>query len=512
MNSILKFILAATGILIISVACGKTDGGDGDNGGKNDPTVAPAGKVTCKGEGIAGVVVSDGINFTVTDAQGAYELPVNPTALHVFISSPAGYSVTSERGVVMFWAKLSTVKNRASVNFELTRTGDDTRHSFVAVGDPQIRNTSREINYQNAKLVQLNDDIRALGATLPVHVMVAGDVAFNNMDIFPISRSSFSQLGQPVYYAIGNHDHKPTGKTDTSFGYDRTADADFIRNYGPTCYSFNRGMVHYIVYDDIYFKGGSDGAAYDIKVTPEQLVWIEKDLSYVTKDHAIVLMTHAPVQTRKAPTPSSATNNDKIIAMVKDYAAVQIISGHTHYNSVVDNKSVNNSIEHIVGALCGGFWEGPGLDGTVLGYKFFEVDGTNFKWEYIPAEPAYKNTTFTHFTKATTYKPLSSVSVEVNVWDWDMNWKVEYSTDEGATWKNMTRSTFTASTSYDASAYALLGTSSSDNLPNASRQWINATTTDHLFTCTVAAGTAKVKVRTTDRFGATYSRDITIPN
>lgn len=512
MNKILNTLLALTAILLLAAACSKSDDGDNENGNGNGggSSPYPKGKVTCNGQGVAGVVVSDGTYFDVTDDNGAYELPLNSKAVHVFISSPAGYTVRTEQAVTKFWTRLADVKDKGAIDFELTATGDDTRHCFVAVGDPQIRNNDKEKKLQDDKLVQLAADIRALGETLPVHVMVAGDVAFNNMDVFTASRASFTKLGQPVYYAIGNHDHKPTGKTDISYAYDKTADADFIRNYGPTCYSFNRGKVHYVVFDNIYFKGGSDGAKYDIFVTPDQLAWIEKDLSYVSKDHAVVLMAHSPTQTRRAPNPSSYGNSDRVHALVKGYKAVQIITGHTHYNTVVD---ANNTIEHVVGALCGGFWEGPVcLDGTVLGYKFFEVNGTDFKWEYVPAESAFKNTAFSWFTKATSAKPLSDVSLEVNVWDWDTRWKVEYSTDNGAVWKNMTRSEFTSITSYDPTAYTQFGKSSDDGLPSASRQWINATTTDHLFNCTVSSDVKSVKVRTTNRFGGIYSRDIPIAN
>lgn len=512
MNRFLKFLLAAAGMLMLTAACGKSDGPEepGKGGGNGGTSRVPKGKVTCNGQGIAGVVVTDGTYFALTDDDGSYSLPLNPKAVHIYISSPAGYSVPVENGVAMFWTRLDAIEDKGAIDFRLTATGDDTRHRFVAVGDPQIRNNNTEKRLQDDKLTQLAADIRALGETLPVHVMVAGDVAFNNMTVYPDSRASFAKLGQPVYYAIGNHDHKPTGNTDVSYSYDKTADADFISHYGPTCYSFNRGKVHYVVFDNIYFKGGSDGAKYDIYVTPEQLKWIEKDLSYVSKEHAVVLMAHSPTQTRRAPNPSSYGNSDRVHALVSDFKAVQIVTGHTHYNTVVD---ANNTIEHVVGALCGGFWEGPVcLDGTVLGYKIFEVDGTDFKWEYTPAEPEYKEKTFTWFTRATSTKPLSNVSLCINVWDWDTKWKVEYSTDNGASWKGMTRSDFASSGSYDPTAHTLFGTSSDDGLPSAARQWINAGTTDHLFTCTVASDQQQVKVRTTDRFGKTCTQDIPLAN
>ena len=52
------------------------------------------GTVTCDGKGVAGVVVTDGINLTKTDAKGAYSLPTkvkDPHCQFVHISIPSGY-------------------------------------------------------------------------------------------------------------------------------------------------------------------------------------------------------------------------------------------------------------------------------------------------------------------------------------------------------------------------------------------------------------------------------------
>ena len=54
------------------------------------------GTVTCEGKGVAGVVVTDGINMTKTNAKGAYALPTklsDPHCQFVHISIPSGYEV-----------------------------------------------------------------------------------------------------------------------------------------------------------------------------------------------------------------------------------------------------------------------------------------------------------------------------------------------------------------------------------------------------------------------------------
>ncbi len=49
------------------------------------------GKVHCAGQGIAGVVVTDGFTFAVTDGSGNYSLPSGCRTMS--ISSPAGYTI-----------------------------------------------------------------------------------------------------------------------------------------------------------------------------------------------------------------------------------------------------------------------------------------------------------------------------------------------------------------------------------------------------------------------------------
>src|SRR5688572_1234581 len=57
------------------------------------------GMVHSKGKGIANVAVTDGINSTLTDKNGRYELVSNTTAEFVYISVPAGYTFPAEKGI-----------------------------------------------------------------------------------------------------------------------------------------------------------------------------------------------------------------------------------------------------------------------------------------------------------------------------------------------------------------------------------------------------------------------------
>ncbi len=333
----------------------------------------------------------------------------------------------------------------------------------------------------------------------PVHLMVTGDIVFNTPLMHDLSKNYFSAVEQPVYYSIGNHDHLPN-KGQASEQYDNYADSVYIRHYGPTYYSFNRGEVHYIVLDNILYKGGSD-SEYSVNISQKQLNWLKKDLSYVPKNKVLVVMLHSPTKSRYK---SAYGNSDELHEILAGYKDVHIVSGHTHYNSMLfDGTGIT---EHIVGAMCGGFWEGPVcLGGTYLGYKIFEIDGTNVTWKYRAYEyPDKQFSVFKSEERAPQLRPSNELLV--NVWDWDSGWTVNWSEDNGMTFKAMTR--YTART-YDPVAFEYFGAADDTTFPPG-RTWIEASPTDHIFTSVPSVGTTKVIIKVTNHFGEEFSEEVVL--
>ncbi|WP_423126640.1 calcineurin-like phosphoesterase C-terminal domain-containing protein [Gaoshiqia sp. Z1-71] len=486
-------------VLLSIVSCSKEN--DIDNGEENKPIViVNEGKVVCDQQGVAGVVVTDGTTFVVTDQNGSFSIPYDPVATHVYITSPAGYTVPVVNSVPKFWVRLKDVPDKKNIIFNLSKlNGTDKKHYFIAVGDPQVRNVT-ELNKLKSILDFMAQDINTSGLN-PVHLMVTGDVVFDTPNMHDQSKSYFSKVNQPVYYSIGNHDHVYNKSQAASPNNDRTADSVYVRHYGPTYYSFDRGEVHYIVLDNIYFEGGSD-VKYSVRFTDDQLKWVKKDLSYVSKSKALVLMYHAP---SKSPYSSSLTGNSgDLYALLSGYANVQIICGHTHYNAM--ETSYAGITEHIVGAACGGWWEGPVCpDGAPLGYKIFEADGASIKWTY--RSYVHPEDQFSVFVPG--YRdPILPPSDEllVNVWDWDSQWTVSWSADGGATFQQMAQVT---SRTYDPTAFEYFGKDGDATLPPG-RTWIDASPTYHIFKCVPPNVINKVVIKVVDRFGREYRKDVNL--
>ena len=481
-------------VLLVLFACDKPGNDKNDNGTDNgEVQISFKGRVHHDQQGIAGVVVTDGKNFAQTDEKGYYTLPYDPRTKHIYISTPSGYAVGREGSVPQFWVSRKSMAHIHQVNFELVPLNvSDRVHYFIGSADPQVRNMT-EVNKLQNILDFMKNEIQDKELQ-PVHIMVAGDLVFDQPNMHPAIKTAFSTLNEHVYYAIGNHDYIFDRNQSASIQNNLFADSTYIRHYGPTYYSFNRGQLHYIVLDNILFEGGAD-VKYNLGFSQEQLDWVERNLSYVPSDRVLVVMFHGPSKTRFA---ARYGNSDALHQLLRGYREVHILSGHTHYNSVLDDET--SIISHTLGTYCGGWWEAPvNLCGTPLGYKIFKADGTNITWEYRAWQyPEKQFTVFPPGPRDPRLRPENELLV--NVWDWERTWSVRYSEDGGETFQNMTR---LVNREYDPTALASFGEKGDQTVPG--RSWIAASTTDHLFSCVPSPGVKEVKIQVTTRFGEEFS-------
>ena len=92
------------------------------------------GKVTCDGIGIPGIVVTDGIDCTLTDQQGQYTLLSNRDVRFIYLSTPSGYLPKAEQTIPLFYQKLNPAK-QGVYDFELIRNPqNEMNHLFFGAG------------------------------------------------------------------------------------------------------------------------------------------------------------------------------------------------------------------------------------------------------------------------------------------------------------------------------------------------------------------------------------------
>jgi hypothetical protein len=453
-----------------------------------------SGTVQAQGKGIAGVAVTDGVSVVRTDAKGQYVLSGTTAAEFVYISIPAGYEFNHQQGVAQFYKAVQATKGTFRADFALQKLKqDDDKHNFIVWADPQIQDEQDANQLKTQSAPDTKKLIDSYGANALFHGIGCGDLIWDNFSMFPDYKQAIGQTGVPFFQVIGNHDMDLDARTDDASSH------TFKNTFGPSYYSYNRGQIHYVVLDDVFFLGTSK--RYIGYIAEQQFAWLEQDLAQVKPGTTVVVSVHIPVNNgdkrrnklAEETIGSVVSNRKELYRLLKPYKA-HIMSGHTHYNEKVFQD--DNIIEHIHGAVCGAWWTGPiCYDGTPAGYAVYEVTGSDIRW-YYKSTGLDKNYQFRiHPVGALKDRPDQ---FSVNVWNWDPQWKIEWFEDG----RNMGE--LKPEVSYDPLSVEL---HAGQEKP-ARRGWVDPVLTDHMFFAKPSAGAVSIVVQATDRFKNVYRQEV----
>ena len=498
------------------------------------------GIVTCDGNGVPGVLVSDGNDIVKTDANGIYQLKSQKKWQYVFIIIPSGYEVPCQGVLPQFHAALSQGANVAErKDFELIKADNDKFTLFV-LGDMHLAKRNGDLS-QFADLAKtLNSSIAKAGGKS--YCLTLGDMTwdlywYSNSYTFPqyleTANSNFQNVA--FFHTMGNHDNdmNEVGDFNKAFRY--------TRDIAPTFYSFNLGKAHFVVLDNIDYNDvgtGSDlRSKYVLDYTAEQMAWLAKDLAYVDKGTPVFITSHAPVSR-----PNGASSfNDKYMngansageANMAEFISslsaynVNFISGHTH--NLFHRKHSNQFSEHNEGAVCACWWwtghVTPGIhvsqDGTPGGYGVWQFNGKDFKYSFqaaghnekyqfraydmnevkkvVTPEAGGNNSDFTPYASAISAYPSNSILV--NVWDYDDSWSVSIS-------ENGQELNVTKDYAYDPvhiMAYTAPRYKSNASVSFGTSKW------PHFFSARASSPNSTVTVTVTDRNGNKFTETMNRP-
>lgn len=476
--------------LILSLGCG--------NGGANSNTDKPPTPVTeipditgmtvkgrvqdNTGKNLQDVMVTDGVNVTLTDKNGVYYLPTDLNARRfVYITVPKGYEMPSSNGVPEFFSRLTLGRVNLR-NFTLVpRTEDAAKHTIIMMADTQIRSAQKDNSIARFR-DPVTPDIAATVASVegPCYGVVLGDLVWDEMDLFAEYKQQVERMGMTVFNILGNHDHDQNnpGDEDSILAYES--------HFGPSNYSFNIGDIHYVMLDNVIYTNYS---TYSRGLTDEIVSWLEKDMLYVRKGSTVVVGMHIPLRHSSSLTyDNSFANRDKFLEILKDYK-VHVFSGHRHFNEYFHDAERGMDI-HLCGrpgghpTICGDYCQ----DGSPSGYAIVEVDGSELKWKYKAIGGGNENYQLSAF--------VEGGKVYANVWLYDTKWgDVEW-------WENNTFKAKMLRTSYPDQNYAKEYKAYHNQAEAAPIQvW-------HMFAVTPSAGVNSGTIKVTDRFGNDYERTV----
>lgn len=409
------------------------------------------GSVLCEGRPVAGAVVSDGEKVTTTDAEGRYGLVSSKNTGYVFLSIPSGYEVEADGLIPRHFVPLKgDAVDRA--DFELRKV-DNRRYTLFVLNDIHLTNTvaQQDIKQFHEKFVP---DFRETLRTTPgkLYGLTLGDMTTDSRWY----RNNFGlpeYLGEmakvpciPLFHCMGNHDNDPAGKHSEK-EWDSVAVKTYRRVIGPNYYSFNLGEVHYVMLDNIVYRGprkvdGKTRWDYYIYIDDVQLAWLEQDLSYVKRSTPLVVCMHAPLfrcvglengEQQLRPKFSTPEDAERLLEKLEGFKQVYVLTGHSHVNDFF--RYSKHLLEHNNVAVAASSWKlyGEGRrhhakDGTPGGYAIYEVDGKKISWKYKALGRPVDSCQFIAFDMNTVPERFGGREggneVLVNVYNWDPEWKI----------------------------------------------------------------------------------------
>ncbi|MGB2957861.1 MAG: calcineurin-like phosphoesterase family protein [Bacteroidota bacterium] len=440
------------------------------------------GAVRAGGRGLSGVAVSDGISVVRSGTDGAFELVTDSSRPYIFLSLPSGYEIpTGPAGTASLYKPLRPNKaNEMDTVWDLAPLPvPDRSHAFLLLADPQTRDTD-DVNLLHSQTVpDLQSTLKTLGS-LPVFGVGCGDIMYDRLEHFPRYEEAVNRMRIPCFQVLGNHDVEVLSKTDEASA------ATFMRYFGPTYYSFERGEIHYVVMDDVFWFG--DG--YVGYIDQRQLDWLKADLAHIERGRTVILFMHIPSFStqhirdgKEKPGRSVVVVNRELLNRILEPYESHVIAGHMHETE----HPVDHGVRiHVCGAVCGAWWTGPICgDGTPNGYGVFEVNGEEVTWRY-------KSTGLPVGEQLRVYPPGSDRTAPdlliANVWDAGPRWKVIlYENGDRRGEMKSRRGQDPLSVRLHKGAA----------LPQK-HPWVEPYTTDHLFAAPVSPDAREIVVEATD--------------
>lgn len=179
------------------------------------PGMTVKGRIDFEGVGVPDVVVSDGIEVTVTNKEGIYYLPSEKKHGYVFISIPGNYEVADVDNIPQFFKRLEGGTTVEQKDFSLIKV-DNTKHVVIAMADWHLADIHNDLSqFTDNFLPDVNSVISDyLEKGIKVYGLTLGDMSYETYWHttgfgLPEYLTYMNKLDCPVYNVIGNHDHDP---------------------------------------------------------------------------------------------------------------------------------------------------------------------------------------------------------------------------------------------------------------------------------------------------------------
>lgn len=361
-------------------------------------------------QGVAGVLVSNGLEVVKTDPQGRWSLPVREGD-SLFVIKPAGWALPVDPVTNLphfayvhapngspdlgfrFAGLAPTGALPGSIDFALHRAPEAPRFDAVLFTDPQPESL-QEVGY-------IRDDVVcAVDAAQAAFGITHGDIMFDDLSYYPRYNRIVGTIGLPWFNCRGNHDMNLEAPDNTH------AAETFKRVFGARWMAFQHARATFILLDNVEYLGTDPSrpngfGKYQGRFGERQLDFVRNVLANVPKDDLVVISFHIPLRTHVTDNAANNTLDRRdFLAAISTHPNTVSFSGHTHTNehwyfSAVDGYAAGVHHHHVLAAVSGSWWSGPfdarGIpmalqtDGCPNGFHILSVDGTGYTTTLVPA-------------------------------------------------------------------------------------------------------------------------------
>lgn len=515
-----------------------------------------------EGNGLEGVVVSDGLHCVRTFHDGTFYLQSDPDKTKfIYVSTPSGYMPPVQAGLPKFYKLLSSVSPSGGVynmgTFTLNAVENPDRYTLLITADPQPRSNSWNLDKTAFKSLEICEDLYqelkdvANGISgRQVYGICLGDIVHESMKLYANYVNGLSTTGFPTYNIIGNHDNDPSAADDDGGA------VPWESYFGPRNYSFNIGKFHFVMLDNLIMKKDSgDGnqlTAYDQGLTDEIWEWLCADLSYVPTSSKLMVCAHSPMfkQLSGSERTNTAKHGPDYGDLINNYSEIHAWAGHSHvgFNYIYPEDHRHKRVQvHTLARSTGELWTNEYLaSGTPRGFTVVEVDGEEVTWRFHPTKyerpswigkstgytssrPSYPHKDWT-ITGGKAYMKVGGALLDetyqlhayprgaygdnyvyANIFLWDEKWGLPVFTPDGGEPVEMER--WTAEDRYDLADFEMRTHYKTYSKLMKGYSGYKTVDTDRILTLfrtktEVADSPNSGVVSVTDRFGNTYTRSV----
>lgn len=266
--------------------------------------------------GVAGCLVSDGVQIVATDAAGHYRLePKGPRSVIFVVNRPGTWP--SGR----WWTPVGTA---TKLDFALVQQRQD---------EPLVFLQGTDIHLQPGAVALYQRYIEHVNA-LPVQLVIhTGDLVVDALPrdvaeaekLYELYEKETSALRPALRAVPGNHEHVGAARKDLT---GRGGDYDkgmYQRRIGPMTYALRYGRYHFIALDGTSLDGKAR-SGYRDRLDDASAAWASRYLATVGPDEPILLLVHEPLANRDT--------DQQLLQALQGKRLLAVLAGHEHSRSV----------------------------------------------------------------------------------------------------------------------------------------------------------------------------------